>query len=152
MEDQDIISAAWTIIGAIQDQDLPNRPAHLHPHRMLFVLLTHALTESAKWEIAKDIVNNSCAGPELMAGLIELTEYFWTTFLVPCNHPVPLICQVLTTLVRSQGGNTPIPSDHPSRSAETFEQCIITGRLSQREKVLYPSSKSISMATPLPMF
>ena len=148
MEDQDIVSAAWAVIGAIQNQELPNRPAHLHPHRMLSALLTHAPTESAKREIAKDIVDNrGGGGQELMAGLIELTDYFWTALLVPCNHAVPLICHTLfyiflyglTTLVRSQGGKTPAPSEHPSKPAETFDQRVTTGRLSQREKVLHPS-------------
>jgi hypothetical protein len=45
--------------------------------------------------------------------------------------------------VRSQGGKTPVPSDHPSRPVESFEQRIVTGRLNQREKVLPSTFESI---------
>jgi len=37
--------------------------------------------------------------------------------------------------VRSQGGKSPAPSEHPSRGTDSFEQRLVTGRLSPREKV-----------------
>lgn len=86
-EGQDILSAAWAIVDAIEKHELPSRPAYLHPHKMLSALLTHAPTDSGKREIAKDIVDNGMTGRDAMTGLIELTEYFWTALLVPCNPP-----------------------------------------------------------------
>jgi len=48
---------------------------------------------------------------------------------------MPLI-PFLTVLVRSQGGKTPTPSDHPSRRGESLDFRAVTGRLNQREKVV----------------
>ena len=46
-------------------------------------------------------------------------------------------------LVRAQGGKTPVPSEHPSRGPDTFEQRLVSGRLTVREKVQFSNCIAI---------
>jgi hypothetical protein len=83
------VTEAFQILDTVQGLVLPDRPGYLHPYMILTELLTHAPAEIAKQEIAKDIVENAADG-DIVAGLIKLTDCWWTTLLVPRNvlHPL----------------------------------------------------------------
>jgi len=72
---------ATAILQAIKDHDIPQRPSYRQPYTVLTALLTHAPSQSAQNEIAKDIVHNAADED----GLVQLTDFFWTALLVPCN-------------------------------------------------------------------
>jgi len=83
MVDNDDVSEALGILNSIRDYVIRDRPKYLHPYTMLTALLTHAPAASAKQEIAKDIVRCRNTEEETLRGLIDLTDYWWTTLLVP---------------------------------------------------------------------
>lgn len=78
------IPEALQILNSVQDSVFVDRPIYLHPYTMLTALLIYAPTETAKQEIAKDIIDIT-ANDGTTAGLIKLTDYWWTTLLIPCN-------------------------------------------------------------------
>ena len=80
MMDSDHLSEATRILNIWKDTELPGSPSYLHPYTLLTALITHAPTPEGKQEIAKDVVDNGAKG---FNGLIQLTDYFWTTLLVP---------------------------------------------------------------------
>jgi len=83
------VPEAFSVLKTIEDHEFPDRARHLHPYTMLTALMIHAPTETAKQEIAKDIIDNTADG-DILAGLTSLTDYWWTTLLVPCNALFPL--------------------------------------------------------------
>ena len=80
----DYMAEAIQILDTIKDYEFLDRPEYLHPYPMLKALLIHAPAETAKQEIAKDIIDNT-VDRDILEGLISLTDYWWTTLLVPCN-------------------------------------------------------------------
>jgi hypothetical protein len=84
--DHDYLPDAVALLDTIKSHKFPSRPSYLHPYTLLTALLTHAPT---KHEIAKDIIDN--AADDLVGGLCRLTDYFWTTLLVPCTSSLFLM-------------------------------------------------------------
>jgi hypothetical protein len=78
------LSEATAILNAVKDHAYTQRPSYQHPYILLTALLTHAPSESGRKEIAKDIVDNAANEDGIFNGLIRLTNYFWTSLLVPC--------------------------------------------------------------------
>lgn len=78
------MTEAFQILDTAQGLAFPDRPGYLHPYTILTALLTHAPVEEAKEKIAKDIVENTADG-DIVAGLMNLADYWWTTLLVPRN-------------------------------------------------------------------
>lgn len=128
---QDPVKEAFQILSNVKDFAFPGRQQYLHPYVMLSALLTHAPTLSGKTEVARDIIEGTRA--DLTGGLVALTDYFWTSLLVPRIDPHYF--HQLISAVRSQGGKTPTPSEHPSRRAESLEYRAAAGRLNQGEKM-----------------
>lgn len=80
------VDRASQILARIKDHSFSGRQQYLHPYFLLSALLTHAPTPSGKMEIANDIINSD--GPDLVAALTRLTDYFWTSLLVPRIHRI----------------------------------------------------------------
>jgi hypothetical protein len=78
------MTEAFQILDTVQDLVFPDQPGCLHPYTILTALLTHAPAEKAQEAIAKDIVENTTDG-DVVTGLMTITNYWWTTLLVPCN-------------------------------------------------------------------
>jgi len=83
--DSDHLSEATRILNIWKDTELLGRPSYLHPYTLLTALITHAPTPDGKQEIAKDVIESEAKG---FNGLVQLTDYFWTTLLVPRVFPV----------------------------------------------------------------
>jgi hypothetical protein len=83
-ESCDYIPEALQILNTVKDFVFTDRPEYLHPHKVLTALMIHAPSDTAKQEIAKDIVDNTDDN-DPVKGLTLLTEYWWRTLLVPCN-------------------------------------------------------------------
>jgi hypothetical protein len=129
--DMDTIDEAFSVINDLKELSLPSRPQYLHPYLVLTALLQHAPSVAGKTELARDILADTEDDP--ITRLTKLTDYYFCNLLVACTSS-PFI-SFLTVLVRSQGGKTPTPSDHPSRRGESLDFRAVNGRLNQREKV-----------------
>ena len=130
-ESHDYLPEAIQILNTVKDLYFTDRPEHVHPYKVLTALIEYAPSTGAKREIARDIVENANQG-DLVQGLTDLTDYWWTSLLVPCN----ILHFILDYLwkVRAQGGKSQPPADHPSRHLD-LEHRMVTGRLDNREKV-----------------
>ena len=85
------MTEAFQVLGTIQGFVFPGRPGYLHPYTILTALLTHAPAETAKQDIAMGIVESAAEG-DIVAGLMNLTNYWWTSLLVPRNSLYPFQC------------------------------------------------------------
>jgi hypothetical protein len=83
------MTEAIQILNTVQDFIFPGRHEYLHPYTVLKALLTHAPSETAKQDIARNIIEITAEG-DIVAGLTDLTDYWWTTFLVPRKFLYPL--------------------------------------------------------------
>ena len=83
------MTEAFQILNTVQGFVFPDRPGY--PSSLYH---THSAPDSrtgrkSKEEIAKDIVENTADG-DIVAGLMNLTDYWWKTLLVPRNSLYPL--------------------------------------------------------------
>lgn len=83
-ESDDYIPEATQILNNVKDFVFTDRPEYLHPYKVLRALITHAPSDSAKQEIARDIVDNTTQ-EDPVKGLTDITEYWWKMLPVPCN-------------------------------------------------------------------
>lgn len=79
------VDRAFQTLERIKNRAFSGRQQCCHPSVLLAALLTHAPTLSGKSEIASEIIN--CANYDLVGALIRLTDYFWTSLLVPRIYP-----------------------------------------------------------------
>ena len=80
------VPQAIEILNSVRDIEFEDRPAYLHAYKLRSALLIYAPSESAKQEIAKDILKvDITADRDTISDLTSLTDYWWTTLLVPYN-------------------------------------------------------------------
>ena len=88
------LTEALQVLGTVQGFVFPGRPEYLHPYTILTALLTHVPSEAAKQELAMGIVETAADG-DILAGLLNLTDYWWTSLLVPRNSIYPFHCLLM---------------------------------------------------------
>jgi hypothetical protein len=112
------MTEAIQILDTVQDFVFPDRPEYLHPYTMLKALLTHAPAETAKQDIAKNIIESTVEG-NIVTGLTNLTDYWWATLLVPRNSLYPLQYLLMKSADRRRKISTSFGLSIPPRRLPT---------------------------------